>query len=244
MTIKAERQIRSPSLTIRAACAADAAMLADLHSRAYAHRFFDPAARGPDGNLYGAPLAREFPVLARGQNRAWFEYYWQGFAASLDDPDPRRRTYCYIAERQRAETGGPTAFVKGDGAPVSADPDFASLFNRAAGVPPALCGELGSVYCDPAQKYRGAGRALVAVFAACVQRLGYQGMVTRAYDKNDSPAFFEKLGARLMGPCAIANDYLADDGTVATLDIPGVWLYWDRPALADLAAAAALPARC
>jgi hypothetical protein len=65
--------------------------------------------------------------------------------------------------------------------------------------------------------------------------LGYRGMVTRAYDKNDSPAFFERIGGRIMGKCVIPNDYLAADGGLSSVNIPGVWLYWSRQAMQEAA---------
>ena len=122
---------------------------------------------------------------------------------------------------------------------------MARLFNEAAKadrslVPASSCGELASIYCAPDAKYHGIGRRLMAVFARAMLDLGYRGMITRAYVKNDSPAFFERLGAKFMGACPIPNDYLTPEGNVATLEIPGVWLYWTPDALRKIAAEAVL----
>ena len=225
-------------IVIRPARKQEREALAGLHFRAYHDRFFDPQSRDRQGKPYGAPLAREFPDLARGQNADYFRRYWAGFARGLDDPDPRRRNYCFVA----AEAGGRqaiAAFIKGSGAPLKGE--MRETFNRAviAGKPDAdECCELASIYCDPQSKYRGLGRSLVETFTRAMLDLGYRGMVTRAYDRNDSPAFFEKLGAQFMGACSIPNDYLTPEGKPATVDIPGVWLYWGREAMEKTAKAA------
>lgn len=217
-------------LKIRPARANEWPALAALHYRAYYDRFFDPQARSKDGTLYGAPLAREFPMLAAGQNEAYFRRYWQKFVRNLDG-DPRARNYVFVAECEGQLIG----FIKGNGKPLEGD--LKSLFNAASlgdNPDPALCCELGSVYCDPSSKYKGAGKALTEAFAQTLYALGYRTMVTCAYDKNDSPRFFEKLGARSGGSCAIPNDYLDSGGRTATVDIPGVWLYWNRDAMKGL----------
>ena len=219
------------NLKIRPARADEYPALAALHYRAYYDRFFDPQARGKDGALYQAPLAREFPTLAAGQNEDYFRRYWQKFVCNLDAA-PRERNYVFVAESEGRLVG----FIKGNGKPLEGD--LKSLFNAASlgdNQDPALCCELGSVYCDPRSKYKGAGKALTEAFAKTLYDLGYRMMVTCAYDKNDSPRFFEKLGARSGGKCAIPNDYLDSCGRIATIDIPGVWLYWDRGAMKRLA---------
>lgn len=215
---------------IRAARADEWPVLADLHYRAYYDRFFDKQARGKDGQLYGAPLAREFPELAAGQNKEYFRRYWKNFVRNLDT-GPLEKNYVFIAESEEGIIG----FIKGNGRPI--DGDLKSLFNAASlgdNPDPALCCELGSIYCDPRLKYKGAGKALTEAFTKKLYDLGYRTMVTCAYDKNDSPRFFERLGARTAGTCAIPNDYIDGQGRVANVDIPGIWLYWDRQSMKRL----------
>lgn len=202
--------------------------LADLHYRAYANRFFDEKARDRQGRLYGAPLAREFPVLAAGQNGRYFRSYWEKFSDGFAAPDPRQRNYCFVAEKET----GVVAFVKGSGAPVSGQ--MKNLFNEAALGDAEKCCELGSIYCDPGNRYCGAGRRLVETFACAMLGLGYESMVTEAYNKNDSPLFFKKLGAKLMGACRIPNDYLTSEGKLETVNIPGRWLYWDKKMMRNI----------
>lgn len=225
MTDKKQR-----AFTIAAAKPSNAGALARLHFRAYADRFFSKDARDRDGKPYGAPLAADFPQLEKGQNEAYFRTYWKSFVRKLGEPEARQRNYCFVAWAGRR----PLAFIKGDGLPVTTDLQMRGAL-RAAFIDAAGCCELGSVYCDPREKYAGLGRALTARFAACAQDLGYDGMITRAYARNDSPAFFERLGARRMGTCDIPNQYLTEEGALETAVIPGVWLYWDGPALAALA---------
>ena len=219
---------------IRPARANEWPVLADLHYRAYYDRFFDPQARGKDGVPYGAPLAREFPVLAKGQNEDYFRRYWEKFVRNFDN-GLRARNYVFVAESEGRIVG----FIKGSGKPL--DGELKTLFNAASlgdNPDPALCCELGSIYCDPSTKYNGAGKARTAAFTKALYDLGYRTMVTCAYDKNDSPLFFERLGARFAGACVIPNDYLDEQGRTATTDIPGVWLYWDKKAMKGLAAPA------
>ena len=81
----------------------------------------------------------------------------------------------------------------------------------------------------------------MARFAHCAMQLGYESMATRAYERNDSPAFFKKLGAINAGRCAIENEYLAPDGSIQSVDIPGICLFWDKKAMASLVTPPAPP---
>lgn len=215
----------SKNFSIRPARTDEADVIANLHYRAYANRFFDTNAKDRNGVLYGAPLANDFPVLARGQNEEYFRQYWDGFMKGVNAPDQKARNYCFVA----TENDKPIAFIKGSGAPIGGQ--MRDLFNRAALGNGADCCELGSIYCDPDAKNRGAGRKLVAEYTRAMMGLGYKMMVTEAYAKNDSPAFFEILGARQAGTCSIPNEYLDDAGRLRRVDIPGVWLYWDQKSM-------------
>ena len=219
----------SNGVDIIRARSADADRLGNLHYRAYYNRFFDPnALDNITGQLYGAPLAVEHPCLARGQDATYFNSYWQKFVQTLWNDSPTANL-CYVATLGGQAVG----FVKGNAAPPDAE-IFARLTEPT---PQGNVGELGSIYLDPAQKRHGYGRDLVTLYALELQGLGYDQMVTSAYYRNDSPRFFEKLGARLIGNCDIPNPYInydKPDNPIEEVTIGGTLLYWDQAAFAAL----------
>lgn len=223
-------------LNIRKAAAADIERLAAVHFTAYEARFFSQTALGIDGMPYGAPLAVEHPCLALGQDQAYFQRYWRKFAKTMWDGSADENI-CYVATLG----GEVAAFVKGN-AGAAAQENFAAI-----ALPPAgNIGELGSIYVDPTHKLEGCGKKLMTAYACDLQGRGYEQMVTSAYYKNDSPRFFEKLGAETIGSCDIPNDYIdysQPGNPLAVQIIGGTLLYWGRATFAGLCAGAFTPPR-
>lgn len=209
-------------IAIRKATPADCPVLAKIHFAAYYTRFFDANALDIQGNPYGAPLAAEHPTLARGQTQEYFDRYWNKFGSSLWNNN-ERTNLCFVATLSGREVG----FVKGNAAAASVA-DYPVIRDINGNI-----GELGSIYMLPDVKLRGAGQQLVRRYAAELVERGFDQMVTSAYYKNDSPAFFEKMGAKVLGGCDIPNEYIdydSRDKNIAIENIGGTLLYWSPEA--------------
>lgn len=206
------------TISIRAACAADEEALALLAYKTYFRRYFDRQAKGPDGAEL-AKLSDDFPELEKGQNLQSFQDYWAEFIPNMGNPDPYERSYCFVAVEE--ETQEIIGFIKGDGA-AYAD---------------KTC-ELGSVYILIGRQRGDLGTELVQTYAAAMQNLGYEQMVTRCWEKNDSPRFFNKLGAAFAERCDIPIGYYDAAGKAANTVIPGILLAWNADSFRKLSLAA------
>ncbi len=224
-------QFNEAAVKIREAKPEDAAALANLYCRAYRQRFFDADARGRDGKKYGAPLAREFPELEKGQDADWFRDYTRDFLAATQSGDDAMRNTCYVAETMVDGKPAIIGFIKGSAGPVEEDIYKEVCKKTGTILPREKWGELGSVYIDPDVQTAGVGRQLVKKWAELMRDSGREAMITRAYAGNDSPYFFAKLGAEDWMKCTIPNGYYAYDDNggreTATVDIPGVCMIWD-----------------
>jgi len=180
------------NFTLRKATRNDEQALATLAYNTYYRRFFCLKTLGRDGKPYGGPLGKEFPELLKGQTQESFEDYWAKFIPGVFSPNPTDANYCFVAENGRGQIIG---FVKGNGKPVdSASADQAQTSS-------ASTAELGSLYINFDYQQSFAGRLLTQVYARQMACLGYKALVTRAYDKNDSVFFFQKMGATNRGRC-------------------------------------------
>lgn len=191
-----------PALTIRAARPDDLLRLADLHFTAYYARFFSKTATDRNGVPYGGPLGVEFPMLEKGQSPESFMDYWMGFLPRTIPGNPRKDAFCFVAtclDEQGDERI--IGFVKGYDSGL--DQGLRDLLPpEARQIPDQNIGELGSIYIDPNARYGMAGRLLTQQCARYLRSIGKTAMVARAYYKNDSPLFFEKMGAETMpGRC-------------------------------------------
>jgi len=205
---------------IRPARATEAETLANTHYALYQRRYFDPNARGPNGEAYGGRYGVQYPQLRPdaqgkgGEEKALFEGYWSGF---FDKP----KNLCLVAETNEGQMLG---FIKGStGAPPS---DVFSAMATRGGQSPR---ELGSIYIMPQAQRKGVGLGLTAAFAANLAEAGADSMVTRCWAGNDSPQFFQRLGGQMLGDCPIGVEYACyatGQRRVQPFTIDGVMLEW------------------
>lgn len=216
------------NIKIRKARLSDLDEIAKLAFDTYYKRFFCTESKDRFGNLYGAPLAKDHPELAQGQNYEWFYEQWKTLLEKAESLDFANKPVIFVAEANNEIKG----FVKGMPSPL--DSYTYKQFkerNLFQSLDRQYISELGSIYISFDHQDSNTGRLLVQKYSQTMEKLGYKAMVTRCYIKNDSPHFFTKLGAQETVTCTIPNgyfDYNGADRSVKNTDIKGVCLAWDR----------------
>lgn len=241
-------------LLIRSAQPDDKDTLSALAYRAYKNRFFDDGVTDKVGGSL-----KKFPELVpddqngTGQNRAYFQKYWDSAMLRLNDQNADPEFTCYVAEliEDDGSTGPIIGFIKGDSGDLDNDlySDYETenekrlqqQFNACAkkqpiALPdsPARIAELGSLYIDPDYQFTKVGRALTQQFTQNMLDRGYDAMVTRCYSENNSQRFFEKMGADLFTTCDIPQTYENGTGTQNDMTLPGETLYWSKAQMTAL----------
>ncbi len=248
-------------IVIRRATRNDEKELAELAYVAYFDRFFNDEVT----NKYGASL-KVYPELIpdekkdTGQSRSTFADYWRKAMKNLDNP--QRPFLCFVAEVQTSQGPKIVGFRKGYAAPL--EPDEYALYEkentrrailrrkyawqgrvseedlRPINLPAyeKIAGS-SSLYIAPQYKRMRIGERLIRRYAKEVLRLGFEGMVTSCYVKNDSRYFLQAMGGDYFIPCPIPCTYRKADRSLDVCSIDGLMCLWDKPALQKLAGARA-----
>lgn len=96
---------------------------------------------------------------------------------------------------------------------------------------------LGSLYILPSCRKKGIGTMLTKEYIKNLlkESPNCDGMLTECYWRNNSQYFFNKLGATSIGFCNIPDLYLNEQLELATQNITGEVMFWDRNKLDLLA---------
>ena len=96
---------------------------------------------------------------------------------------------------------------------------------------------LGSLYILPSCRKKGIGTMLTKEYIKNLlkEHPNCDGMLTECYWRNNSQYFFNKLGAESIGFCNITDLYLNEQLELATQNITGEVMFWDRNKLDLLA---------
>lgn len=252
-----QTQDANGGIIIRRATRKDEQELAELAYTAYYDRFFNDAVT----DKYGASL-KVYPELIpdeendTGQSRSTFAEYWRKAMQRLDaDKEP---FLCFVAEAQTPDGPKIVGFRKGYAAPlereefelyqkenirrsllrkkyayqrrnVDEDLRFINLpaYERIAGS--------SSLYIAPEYKRMRIGERLIRRYAQEILKMGFEGMVTSCYIKNDSRYFLQSMGGDNFIPCPIPCSYRKPDKSLGICNIDGLMCLWDKDALQKLA---------
>lgn len=204
-----------------------------LNRRVHVDQFFNP-----NGPLRGR-LGDEFPLLGKYQDdEEFFRRIWIG-AADTFNSKSKEGSYIYIAYGEDDPDQNPVGFLKGGEWTIDSE-TFDAVSRRFDLSENVAC--LGSLYIAPETQGAGLGSFLTSTFAREAHTRGFDSMVTHAYAGNTSPRFFiNKTGAEMAGSCRIPNGFDDDllfkkglDLQEMPTSIPGVILYWDKPAFQKL----------
>lgn len=250
--------IYSDNIVIRKAQKSDEKALAELAYQAYYDRFFNREVT----DIYGASL-RVYPKLIpneekdTGQCLSTFQEYWKKAIQNLDNPD--QRFLCFVAEVYTPQGKKIVGFRKGYALPLE-DEEYRRYVNenkkralirkrndyygintyddtREISLPPQnkIAGS-SSLYISPDFKRSGLGRRLIKRYAQEVIKLGFTGMMTSCYVKNDSQKFLKSMGGDFFIKCNIPVSYRKEDKTLDICNIEGLMCLWDEKTLQKLAA--------
>lgn len=255
-----QTQNANGGIVIRRATRNDEQELAELAYAAYYDRFFNDAVT----NRYGASL-KVYPELIpdedkdTGQSRSTFADYWRKAMQSLDNQE--KPFLCFVAEAQTANGLKIVGFRKGYAAPLEAE-EFElyqkenirrSLLRKKYAYQrrnvdenlrqinlPAYDKIAGSssLYIAPEYKRMRIGERLIRRYAQEVLKLGFEGMVTSCYVKNDSKYFLKSMGGDNFIPCPIPCTYRKPDKSLGVCNIDGLMCLWDKEGLQKLAGTA------
>lgn len=244
-------------IVIRKACPEDEAELAELAYRSYYDRFFNDEVT----NKYGASL-KVYPELIpneekdTGQSRSTFREYWAKAMPQLNAKE--NRFLCFVAEVQTQEGSRIVGFRKGFAAPLEEEEyqrytkenrkreiirnknnyyDI-TTYDDLRSIPLPQKNKIAgssSLYIDPAYKRFGLGSKLIQRYAQEVLKLGFKGMMTSCYVKNDSQKFLKAQGGDYFIKCNIPVTYKKEDGTSAICNIDGLMCLWGEDSLKKLA---------
>lgn len=247
-------------LVIRRATRNDEKELAELAYVAYFDRFFNDAVT----DKFGASL-KVYPELIpdeendTGQSRSTFADYWNKAMQNLNNP--QKQFLCFVAEIQSSEGSKIVGFRKGYAAPL--EPDEYALYqkentrrsllrkkyayqrrNVSEDLSPInlpayekIAGS-SSLYILPQYKRMRIGEKLIRRYAQEVLKLGFEGMVTSCYVKNDSKYFLQAMGGKNFIPCPIPCSYRKPDKSLDICNIDGLMCLWDKEGLQKLAGTA------
>lgn len=244
-------------IVIRKARREDEAELAELAYRSYYDRFFNDEVT----RKYGASL-KVYPELIpneqkdTGQSRSTFQEYWAKAMPQLDAKE--NRFLCFVAEIQTAQGSKIVGFRKGYAAPLE-DAEYQryvnenrkrelirkknnyfgiTTYNDIRPIPLPEKSKIAgssSLYIDPAYKRYGLGSKLIQRYAQEVLKLGFKGMMTSCYVKNDSQKFLRAQGGDFFIKCDIPVAYKKEDKTTAVCNIDGLMCLWGEESLKKLA---------
>lgn len=255
-----KNQIFGDGIVIRRAVRADERELAELAYTAYYDRFFNDAVT----DKYGASL-KVYPELVpdeekdTGQSRSTFADYWRKAMRRLDAPE--NPFLCFVAEAQTPAGPKIVGFRKGYAAPL--EPEEYELYQkenvrrgilrkkyayqrrnvdedlRPINLPAyeKIAGS-SSLYIAPEYKRMRIGERLIRRYAQEVLKMGFEGMVTSCYVKNDSRYFLQSMGGDNFIPCPIPCTYRRPDKSLGVCNIDGLMCLWDKTALQKLAGTA------
>lgn len=248
---------KSEQIIIRKAKKSDQQELANLAYRAYYDRYFNKATT----DRFASSL-RGFKNLIpdeknnTGQSKQTFNDYWEKAIKDLDNE--KNQFICFVAVTKTSNGEKIIGFRKGYAAPMDDDEykryerenkkrkliskrnDYFGIttYNDTRIIPLANKEEIAgssSLYIDPTQKRSGLGKKLISAYAKELLKLGYKGMMTSCYIKNDSQKFLRAMGGDFSIKCEIPNIYLDNNGNKKIQNIPGLMFYWDKKALIKLA---------
>ena len=249
--------INSYNITIRKARREDEAELAELAYTAYYDRFFNDEVT----NKYGASL-KVYPELIpdeekdTGQSRSTFRDYWKQAMTKLGADNGR--FLCFVAGASLPEGKKIVGFRKGYAAPLE-DKEYEryekenkirllmrrknaylgiNAYNDLRPIPlPAKNKIAGSssLYIAPEYKRAGIGARLIQRYAQELIKMGFEGMMTSCYIKNDSQKFLRAQGGDYFIRCDIPVVYKKADGSSAVRNIDGLMCLWDAAGLRKLA---------
>lgn len=249
--------IYSDNIVIRQAQKSDEESLAKLAYQAYYDRFFNREIT----DVYGASL-RVYPELIPneekdiGQSLSTFQEYWKKAIQNLDNPD--QRFLCFVAEVNTPKGKKIVGFRKGYALPLE-DEEYRRYVNenkkralirkrddyfgintyndiREIPLPPQnkIAGS-SSLYISPDFKRSGLGKRLIKRYAQEVIKLGFKGMMTSCYIKNDSQKFLKSMGGDFFIRCNIPVSYRKENKALDTCNIEGLMCLWDEKSLKKLA---------
>lgn len=255
-----QTQNANGGIVIRRATRKDEQELAELAYTAYYDRFFNDAVT----DRFGASL-KVYPELIpdeekdTGQSRSTFADYWRKAMQKLDAAE--NPFLCFVAEAQTPEGPKIVGFRKGYAAPLereeyelyqkenirrgllrkkyayqrrNVDEDLRPInlpdYGKIAGS--------SSLYIAPEYKRMRIGERLIRRYAQEVLKMGFEGMVTSCYVKNDSRYFLQSMGGDYFIPCPIPCSYRKPDKSLGICNIDGLMCLWDKEALQKLAGAA------
>ena len=92
-----------------------------------------------------------------------------------------------------------------------------------------------SLYIAPEYKRAGIGARLIQRYAQELVKMGFEGMMTSCYIKNDSQKFLRAQGGDYFIRCDIPVVYKKADGSSAVRNIDGLMCLWDAAGLRKLA---------
>lgn len=249
--------IYSDNIVIRKAQKSDEEALAKLAYLAYYDRFFNREVT----DIYGASL-RVYPKLIpnekkdTGQSLSTFQEYWKKAMQNLDNSD--QRFLCFVAEINTPQGKEIVGFRKGYALPLEEEEyrryvkenkkralirkrnDYLGIdaYNdtREIPLPPQnkIAGS-SSLYIAPDFKRSGLGKRLIKRYAQEVIKLGFEGMMTSCYIKNDSQKFLKSMGGDFFIKCNIPVSYRKEDKTLDICNIEGLMCLWDKKGLEKLA---------
>ena len=250
-------QYANDGIVIRRAERKDEQELAELAYIAYYDRFFNDAVT----DKYGASL-KVYPELIpdeekdTGQSRSTFADYWRKAMQRLDAPE--NPFLCFVAEAQTPSGPKIVGFRKGYAAPL--EPEEFELYQkenirrsilrkkyayqrrnvdedlRPINLPDydKIAGS-SSLYIAPEYKRMRIGERLIRRYAQEVLKMGFEGMVTSCYVKNDSRYFLQSMGGDNFIPCPIPCTYRKPDKSLGICNIDGLMCLWDKEGLQKLA---------